>query len=174
MPERIDQDINFNLGDMVCIMQLQTTVPFFDNRCDQWMIKPHDPAYVTQEGARRFSLRIARAFEQLAGISEGVRVRTPRQHYSWQVRNEYANLLVSGRCYWSIANGIMLSLPDWDGQSLNFFSSHHLARLLADWRDADSDIQFMRSNGSVIEYEQYIEEGGNPLAHVLSNFWEMR
>lgn len=174
---RLDQDINFEVGGIPCVMCLDTTA-MGAVKGDLWIIQPRDPVYVEGHPNKReanFISRISGALLKLGEQDgeqdeEGDLVREPRQQYGWQSHDDHAYLQVEEDGEWTLAQGIMTSLPDWDGNSFDFFGSYRLARLLADWKDAIPEIKFTRSNGTAIEYEKFIEHGGNPLVGMLDAF----
>ena len=158
---RIDQDINFEVGGVPCVMRLDTTV-MGEIEGDLWIITPRDPIYVEghpEKFEAHFASRISDTLEKLAGFDEdGYPEREPRQKYEWGSYGDYAFLRVledgSG---WTVASGIMTTLPDWNGNDFGFYGSQRLARLLADWKDGVPDIKFARSDGTTIEFEKFLD-----------------
>lgn len=157
---RLDQDINFEVGGVTCMMRLDTSA-MGAVEGDLWIIQPRDPIYIEGHPEKRgahFTSRIPEALEKLQGLNrDGIRVREPRQRYDWQSYYGHAYLRAAEYGEWTLAQGIMTSLPDWDGDSLDFYGGYRLARLLADWKDGIPEIVFTRSDGSKIEYEQYLD-----------------
>lgn len=122
----------------------------------------------------QFGSRIGEALSRLEGLNErGFFVRVQRQEYDHVPYDDYAILEVFARgAEWSVTTGIMASQLEWDGDSLDFFGSQRLARLLADWKDAIPEIRFTRGDGTAIEYEKFIDHGGDPLAKTFDDFFD--
>lgn len=168
MPElpRVDQDINFEVRGISCIMELDTTA-FSMYPGDIWIIKSKNA-----NDAPSFGQIIETVFEHLEGFdADGCSVRVPRQRYSYFVDHEHgcANLMVEAdKDEMTLACGIFSELPDWDGEHFNIMGRHRVEKLFDDFRDAVPGIKFTRSDESAVSFE-----GKNSLDTLMSGLDEL-
>lgn len=170
---RLDQDINFEVGGVPCVMKLDTTaMGAIDG--DLWIIKPRESIYIEghpEKFEAHFASRISDALEKLGGLDEdGCPEREPRQKYEWRTYDDHAILQVmedgSGL---TVASGIMATLPDWNGNDCDFYGSQRLVQLLTDWEDGVLDIRFTRSDGTIIKFKKFIDFN---FARTVSLSWD--
>ena len=142
---RLDQDINFTIDGVPCVMQLDTTA-MNAIEGDLWLISPRND----RDQGPFFARDILSVFEQLELFSP--------MDYVCQPHSDHLSLEVVGEIgEFNLAAMIMESLPDWGGDSFHFVGGRRLARTLADIKEAIPEISFTRSDGSAIEYEEHVD-----------------
>ena len=120
-------------------MKLNTAPIDFER--DHWVVYPQ------VEGAENFADTIAEALDNISDIADAVFYR-----FDPHVCSNFAVLEVEFEDESdSIAYGIHLSLPEWDGESFDFYGAGRLTRLLAAFKKALPEIEFTRNDGQVIE-----------------------
>ena len=148
---RIDQDINFEVGGIPCRMRLETCAMGAGQADDLWIILPCNPAdgrRAEEWALSHFEDAIDQLFEELFSSRDEV------QGYDYQSDKDHAYLRVIQEDL-SLADAIMAALPDWDGNSLEFFGSTRLIRLFANMKAADPAIRFTRRDGKPIDWEKF-------------------
>lgn len=164
--KRLDQDINFEVGGVPCVMRLDLVSMLVNRRAgDLWVIIAHRDTDFAKEVEDIRACLMKLAYEDLTDEDGNLVPKLRRQRYEYIL----FTLLEVEENEGDASRPLALSVesPLWDGNSLDFVGSQRLARLLADLRDVVPEIQFTRSDGTVIEYEKFIEKGGYPYAKIM-------
>lgn len=131
---RTDQDIRFEIKGVPILMRLDTTAPF-----NRWILTPLHEGDMKESFANVIRSTICPLFPSNMVC----------------VTNRSASIAQEEGA--SIAHNIFVSLPDWDGESLEGMTgAEELAEFLLFLQDFTEITEFRRGDGQIIEFKKYL------------------